>query len=154
MLTFRTVFLSAIAALGLIVSAHAQGVDDKQAEAFTQKWMQTFAKKDPAEMANLYVEDAVYVSFTGVYTGRDQIRQQYENQFKAGYTAVDTRVTKRQSLGPEHYYAYGEATLKGSGQGGPANVDVRWFGLYKVSGDNIRAQSLTITPKGMPQRSQ
>jgi ketosteroid isomerase-like protein len=99
---FKTLYLAASLTFVLSIfsaSAHqaSAGSDDqlrKEVEAgVIDNWMDTYKKQDAAGMAALFAEDANYVSFTGQFTGREQIQRAFENQFKTGFKSQDVKVT-------------------------------------------------------------
>jgi uncharacterized protein (TIGR02246 family) len=152
----RDHLLAGVIMIGSAIPALSQAPTDeavrKQVDAYIAKWKQTFERKDAAGMAELFAENADYISFSGHASGKEQIRNLYEGQFKAGFSNLEIRTLKIHT-GPSPY-AVGEATPTGSGQSGPMNVEVRWLAAYETDGTNLKVRAFAATPKALPRSQQ
>jgi uncharacterized protein (TIGR02246 family) len=86
----KTGFLIALAVLAIgfaspTFSQQEDTVDPKTAQeirSLAMKYDEAFKKQDPAAVAALYTEDAVYVAHHGTFHGRQAIEKTYANYFQ------------------------------------------------------------------------
>ena len=146
--------ISAIAGIGLAVSASAEQVDQstrQQIERLVATYAENFNKQNAAGIAGLYTEDGMLVSPSAniVKTGQ-LIAQSYQDAFKSGMNHTDITVDQVSSLGTDAVIAIGEYRGSGHGQNGPIEVDGHWTGVDVREEGIWKVRLLTAFPNPPP----
>jgi uncharacterized protein (TIGR02246 family) len=143
--------ISAIAAIGLVVSASAQQLDQgtrQQIERLVATYAENFNKQDAAGIAGLYTKDGVLVSSAAkaVKSGPQEIEQSYQGAFKSGMNHIELTVDQVLPFGTDAAISMGEYHLAGQGQSGPMKVDGHWTGVDVREGGTWKIRLATAVP--------
>jgi|SRR6516165_2246438 len=142
--------ISAIAGIGLAVSASAEQVDQstrQQIERLVATYAENFNKQNAAGIAGLYTEDGMLVSPSAniVKTGQ-LIAQSYQDAFKSGMNHLELTVDQVSPFGTDAAISMGEYHLTGQGQNGPMKVDGHWTGVDVREGGTWKIRLATAFP--------
>jgi uncharacterized protein (TIGR02246 family) len=141
----------------------------QQVEQLAQRWRDSYNGKDAQALANLYTEDAA-VSFPNwTANGRQEIRQDFETEFReGGMTNLQNAVGQVQTLDDSHAWANGswkanrqrsmqqhqaasaERTGSSGSQGGAQPADGHWLIVLVRDGSEWKVRA-NVSNMNMPE---
>jgi uncharacterized protein (TIGR02246 family) len=142
--------IAAVAAIGLITRASAQGDMRQEAEKLIFEYAATFNKQDAARLAAFYTKDGVILNQREVISGPSAIEEYLQSLFKAGFNHEEVTVDEVSPLGGDAVLARGEYHITGQGQNGALKVDGNWGGVNVREGGVWKIRLIMAVPKPPP----
>jgi uncharacterized protein (TIGR02246 family) len=124
-------------------------------DALLARFTDAYNRKDVAELAALFADDAVLVPPGAIVAGRRDIAQDYRTRLEHGATGLRVEVAQAQAEGGDLAWAVGRFTVTVPGEGGrPQERRGNFSTLYRRQGDGllIRVHAFNFMPGPPPGR--
>jgi uncharacterized protein (TIGR02246 family) len=144
----RTVLLALSVPFAFLISTPSSADDIKQdIGKIGSAYEACFAKQDASCVAGLYASDGVWIN----PTGKHDIKTQYEETFKMGFTKLEAVVQDAWMIDADTPAAIGTFHITGKNDKGDAlNGSGTWTGVYAKNSDALKIKMLTVAPNPPP----